>query len=45
MARYLIENKIEKIEDIRSFNCDGYYFHATNSTSSELVFKRDEQVA
>ncbi|RKG50982.1 peroxide stress protein YaaA [Acinetobacter cumulans] len=45
MARYLIENKIEKIEDIRSFNCDGYYFDVTNSTSSELVFKRDEQVA
>ena len=45
MARYLLENKIEKIEDIKSFNTDGYYFDADSSLKGELVFKRDEQQA
>ncbi|WP_180005239.1 MULTISPECIES: peroxide stress protein YaaA [unclassified Acinetobacter] len=45
MARYLLENKIERIEDIKSFNTDGYYFDAESSLKGELVFKRDEQQA
>lgn len=45
MARYLLENKIERAEDIKSFNTDGYYFDAENSLKGELVFKRDEQAA
>lgn len=45
MARYLLENKIERAEDIKSFNTDGYYFDAESSLKGELVFKRDEQVA
>ena len=45
MARYIIENKIEKIADLKSFNTDGYYFDAESSLKGELVFKRDEQVA
>lgn len=45
MARYLLENKIERAEDIKSFNTEGYYFDAESSLQGELVFKRDEQVA
>lgn len=45
MARYIIENKLEKAEDLKSFNTDGYYFDAESSLKGELVFKRDEQVA
>ena len=45
MARYIIENKIERAEDLKSFNTDGYYFDAESSLKGELVFKRDEQVA
>ncbi len=45
MARYLLENKIERAEDIKSFNTDGYYFDAESSLNGELVFKRDEQAA
>ncbi|MFW1689916.1 peroxide stress protein YaaA [Acinetobacter ursingii] len=43
MARFIIENKLEKAQDLKAFNGDGYYFDADNSTESELVFKRDEQ--
>lgn len=45
MARYIIENKIERIEDLKSFSTDGYYFDAASSLKGELTFKRDEQVA
>ena len=45
MARYLLENKIERAEDIKSFNTEGYYFDAESSLKGELVFKRDEQAA
>ena len=45
MARYIIEHKLERAEDLKSFNTDGYYFDADSSLHGELVFKRDEQVA
>lgn len=45
MARYIIENKIERTEDLKGFNIDGYYFDADSSLKGELVFKRDEQAA
>lgn len=43
MARFIIENQIEHIEDLKAFNTDGYYFDADSSLKGELVFKRDEQ--
>ena len=43
MARYIIDNKIERAEDLKSFNTDGYYFDAESSLKGELVFKRNEQ--
>ncbi|TCB36228.1 peroxide stress protein YaaA [Acinetobacter sp. ANC 4910] len=45
MARYMIENRLNRVEDLKYFNTDGYYFDATSSIQGELVFKRDEQVA
>lgn len=45
MARYIIQNQLDKLEDLKSFNTDGYYFDAESSLKGELVFKRDEQAA
>ena len=45
MARYVIENRITKVEDLQGFDAKGYYFSAKDSTESELVFLRDVQPA
>ncbi|MGQ9372586.1 peroxide stress protein YaaA [Acinetobacter tandoii] len=45
MARYIIQNQLNRVEDLKSFNTDGYYFDAVSSIQGELVFKRDEQAA
>ena len=45
MARFIIENQIDRVEDLKGFNTEGYYFDAESSLKGELVFKRDEQVA
>lgn len=45
MARYMIENQLQRIEDLKSFNLNGYYFDSGSSIHGELVFKRDEQAA
>ncbi|USD65736.1 peroxide stress protein YaaA [Vibrio sp. SCSIO 43136] len=43
MARYIIQNRIEKLEDLTKFDVAGYYFEPTESTATEYVFKREEQ--
>ncbi|MFV0574342.1 MAG: peroxide stress protein YaaA [Vibrio sp.] len=43
MARYIIENKINTIGDLKGFDTAGYYFVEAESTDTELVFKREEQ--
>ncbi|EGQ8590922.1 MULTISPECIES: peroxide stress protein YaaA [Vibrio] len=43
MARYIIENRIKSVKDLEGFNTSGYYFVASESTPTELVFKREEQ--
>lgn len=40
---FYCENQLNKAEDIKAFNTEGYYFDADNSSAKELVFKRDEQ--
>lgn len=40
MARYIVKNQIEKIEDLKGFDLDGYSFDAKDSTESKLAFKR-----
>jgi hypothetical protein len=43
MARYIIENRIESVKQLESFDTAGYYYCAAESTATELVFKREEQ--
>lgn len=43
MARYIIDNKINSVEDLKQFDVAGYYFVPSESTDKELVFKREEQ--
>ena len=43
MCRYLIENRITKLEDLKNFDLSGYYFVEAESTNNEWVFKRDHQ--
>ncbi len=40
MVRYIIENNIENIEDLKGFNYEGYGFSETLSSKKELVFVR-----
>ena len=42
---YMIENKIEKVDELKSFDIDGYTFDAASSLKGELVFKRNERIA
>lgn len=41
MSRYIIQNQIEDIEELKKFNLDGYEFNEILSTDSELVFTRE----
>lgn len=43
MARFIIQNQLSKIDDLKAFNLEGYYFDQASSLAGELVFKRDEQ--
>lgn len=43
MARYIIEQKLTSLEQLKKFSADGYYFAESASTDTELVFYRDQQ--
>ncbi|RJG40023.1 peroxide stress protein YaaA [Motilimonas pumila] len=43
MARYIIQNRITSVAQLKQFDVDGYFFSEIDSTPFELVFKRDEQ--
>ncbi len=40
MARYLVENELQSIEELKLYNVDGYSFDANQSTENEWVFIR-----
>ena len=40
MTRFIIDNHITDISDIKSFDYDGYMFHKDLSTEKELIFTR-----
>ncbi|HJV78301.1 MAG TPA: peroxide stress protein YaaA [Paludibacter sp.] len=40
MVRYVIENRIENVEDLKGFNAEGYWFSPQLSTENKLVFTR-----
>ncbi len=43
MARYILENEITEIEQLKAFDVDGYYFVSADSSETDLVFYRDEK--
>ncbi|TXJ08472.1 MAG: peroxide stress protein YaaA [Acinetobacter sp.] len=45
MSRFIIQNKLDQVEQLKAFNLEGYYFDSENSNATELVFKRDEHIA
>ncbi len=38
MVRYIIDNNVKTIEDLKGFNVDKYRFSEEMSTETELVF-------
>ncbi len=40
MTNFIIKNKITKIDDLKGFNYENYYFDETQSTGEKLVFVR-----
>lgn len=42
MAKYIVENRLDKIEDLKGFDVEGYYFDQESSTNKKLTFKRDK---
>jgi len=43
MARYLIQNRCKKLEDLAGFNLDGYVYSAKESSEGKPVFRRSEK--
>ena len=41
MSRYMIENAITNLEDLKGFDYKGYYYDESESSESKLAFKRD----
>lgn len=41
MCRYIIQNRLTEIEQLKDFDLGGYWFDPTSSTQTEFVFKRD----
>jgi uncharacterized protein len=42
MARYIIQNRIEQVEDLKSFDLDGYKLSKKLSNDQEIVFTRKQ---
>lgn len=43
MARYVIKERIERPEQVKNFNYDGYRYSPNDSSTDHLVFLRDAQ--
>lgn len=43
MTRYIIDNQLSDVDQLKGFDTDGYYFSAEQSSADELVFLREEQ--
>ena len=41
MARFAIENRLEKVEDLKAFDRDGYRFDKNLSTDTDWIFIRE----
>jgi len=42
MARYILEQQLSEVEQLHNFSANGYYFVASESSETELVFHRDQ---
>lgn len=42
MARYIIENQLSEVSQLKEFDTAGYYFDESESSESDYVFKRKE---
>ncbi|MFT9214472.1 peroxide stress protein YaaA [Liquorilactobacillus ghanensis] len=42
MVRFIVENKINQVADLKKFSVEGYYFSAELSTLTELVFVKNK---
>jgi hypothetical protein len=42
MARYIIQNKLTKADDIKQFDLAGYQYEPTMSKGNDWVFTRKE---
>ena len=40
MARYIIENRIKEIDNLKKFNLDNYKYHKELSTETNITFLR-----
>ena len=43
MARFMVQNRVETLDDLKGFGADGYAFEAGLSSDEDLVFVRDRQ--
>ncbi|MGH1542136.1 MAG: peroxide stress protein YaaA [Arenicella sp.] len=43
MSRWIIENRIERVDQLQDFSVAGYRFDADMSSGNDLIFIRDEQ--
>lgn len=41
MCRFIIQNRLTQIEQLKEFNLGGYWFDDADSSATEFVFKRD----
>ncbi|MEM7420752.1 MAG: peroxide stress protein YaaA [Pseudomonadota bacterium] len=43
MARYIMENRVTDVEGLKAFDVDGYQYSEEQSSSTELVFLRNQE--
>ena len=43
MARYILETRVEDVQGLKNFDVDGYVFSEEQSSSTELVFLRNQE--
>ena len=41
MTRFILQNRIEDVEELKAFDSEGYYFNNNLSHGNELIFTRD----
>ena len=42
MARWIMQNRVDRAEGLKDFNLDGYKLDKKESSETELVFKRPQ---